>query len=56
MFDLANQPKQAFWAKTPDHNEMDLVKGYDEAIQSFAATLGKAEPASLPPLPAPRVP
>jgi fermentation-respiration switch protein FrsA (DUF1100 family) len=56
MFDLANQPKQAFWATTPDHNEMDLVKGYDEAIQSFAATLGKAEPASLPPLPAPRVP
>ena len=56
MFDLANQPKQAFWAVTPDHNEMDLVKGYDEAIQSFAATLGKAEPASPPPVPAPRVP
>ena len=32
MFDLANQPKQAFWVRTPDHNEMDLVKGYDEAI------------------------
>jgi fermentation-respiration switch protein FrsA (DUF1100 family) len=56
MFDLANQPKQAFWAFTPDHNEMDLIKGYDEAIQSFAATLGKTEPASLPPVPSPRVP
>lgn len=56
MFDLANQPKQAFWAVTPDHNEMDLIKGYDEAIQSFAATLNKAEPASLPPVPSPKVP
>jgi len=56
MFDLANQPKQAFWAVTPDHNEMDLVKGYDEAIQSFAATLGKSEPQSLPPVPSPKVP
>lgn len=56
MFDLANQPKQAFWANTPDHNEMDLIKGYDEAIQTFAATLEKAEPASLPPVPSPKVP
>jgi len=56
MFDLANQPKHAFWAVTPDHNEMDQVKGYDQAIQSFAATLGKQEPASLPPVPSPRVP
>src|SRR5689334_7120111 len=56
LFDLANRPKQSFWAVTPDHNELELVKGYDEAIQSFAATLDKAEPASLPPLPAPRVP
>jgi len=56
MFDLANQPKQAFWAVTPDHNEMDLVKGYDEAIQSFAATLAKSEPQSLPPVPSPKVP
>jgi fermentation-respiration switch protein FrsA (DUF1100 family) len=56
MFGLANQPKQAFWAVTPDHNEMDLVKGYDEAIQTFAATLGKSEPQSLPPVPSPKVP
>jgi hypothetical protein len=56
MFDLANQPKQAFWAVTPDHNEMDLVKGYDEAIQKFAATLGNKEQQSPPPVPAPRVP
>jgi hypothetical protein len=33
-----------------------LAKGYIEAIQGFAATLGKAEAASPPPLPAPRVP
>ncbi|HET8892361.1 MAG TPA: alpha/beta hydrolase [Candidatus Angelobacter sp.] len=56
MFDLANQPKRSFWAVTPDHNEMDLVKGYDEAIQSFAATLGKPEPSSPPPVPSPKVP
>jgi hypothetical protein len=56
MFDLANQPKQAFWAVTPDHNEMDLVKGYDEAIQRFAATLGNREQQPPPPVPAPRVP
>jgi hypothetical protein len=35
---------------------MDLMKGYDEAIQSFAATLGKSEPQSLPPVPSPKVP
>src|SRR6476620_45037 len=56
LFDLANRPKQSFWAVTPDHNEMELVKGYDEAIQSFAATLDKAEPNRLPPLPAPKMP
>ena len=56
MFDLANQPKHSFWAAEADHNDMDSAKGYDEAIQSFAASLGKTEPASLPPLPAPRVP
>lgn len=56
MFDLANQPKQAHWFVTPDHNEMDLVKGYDEVIQSFAATLGTPELSSPPSLPAPRVP
>jgi fermentation-respiration switch protein FrsA (DUF1100 family) len=56
MFDLANQPKEAHWFVTPDHNEMDLVKGYDEAIQSFAATLDKPEPQSPPPVPSPKVP
>jgi abhydrolase domain-containing protein 17 len=56
LFDLANQPKHSFWATNADHNDMDLSKGYIEAIQGFAATLGNAEPASLPPLPAPRVP
>lgn len=56
MFDLANEPKQFFQAQNADHNEMDLVKGYDAAIQSFAVTLGKAQPAHLPPLPSPRLP
>jgi fermentation-respiration switch protein FrsA (DUF1100 family) len=56
MFDLANAPKQSFWAQNADHNEMDLVNGYDEAIQSFAATLGKAQPTRLPSVPSPRVP
>jgi len=56
MFDLANQPKEAHWFVTPDHNEMDMVKGYDEAIQSFAATLGNREQQAPPPVPSPRVP
>ena len=56
MFDLANQPKEAHWFVTPDHNEMDMVKGYDEAIQSFAATLGNREQQVPPPVPSPRVP
>jgi abhydrolase domain-containing protein 17 len=51
MFDLANAPKRFFWAQNADHNEMDLAKGYDEAIQSFAASLGKGQPAQLPPVP-----
>jgi fermentation-respiration switch protein FrsA (DUF1100 family) len=41
MFDLANEPKQSFWAINADHNEMDMVPGYKEAIQSFASTLKK---------------
>jgi abhydrolase domain-containing protein 17 len=56
MFDLANQPKRAFWAQNADHNEMDMAKGYDEAIQSFAAILARPLPAQLPPIPAPRLP
>ena len=46
MYELANQPKRLFWVTNADHNEMDLAKGYDEAIQSFAATLEKAHPTS----------
>jgi fermentation-respiration switch protein FrsA (DUF1100 family) len=56
MFDLANQPKHSFWAANADHNDMDSANGYDEAIQTFAATLGNKEQQSLPPLPSPRVP
>jgi fermentation-respiration switch protein FrsA (DUF1100 family) len=55
LFDLANQPKHSFWATNADHNDMDLAKGYIEAIQAFAATLDKTE-ASPPPLPAPKLP
>ncbi|MGZ4901016.1 MAG: alpha/beta hydrolase [Candidatus Angelobacter sp.] len=56
MFELANQPKHSFWARNADHNDLDLAQGYTEAIQAFAATLGKAELTHLPPLPAPRLP
>jgi len=56
MFELANQPKHAFWAQNADHNEMDLAAGYEEAIQSFAGTLGKSHPAQLPTVPSPKVP
>lgn len=56
IFDLANQPKHFFWATNAGHNYLDSAKGYIEAIQSFAATLGKAEPDRLPPLPAPKMP
>jgi fermentation-respiration switch protein FrsA (DUF1100 family) len=56
MFDLANEPKQFFWAQKPDHNEMDLVPGYFGALKSFAATLEKTQPAQLPGIPSPRVP
>ena len=56
IFKLANPPKRSFWATDADHNDMDLAQGYLEAIQAFAATLGKAEPAHLPPVPAPKLP
>ena len=39
MFDLAREPKQIFWAKNADHNEMELVAGYFEALQVFSAFL-----------------
>ena len=55
IFNLANPPKQSFWAINADHNDLDLAKGYTEAIQAFAATLGKTEHAP-PPLPAPKLP
>jgi fermentation-respiration switch protein FrsA (DUF1100 family) len=35
LFDLANEPKQFFWAKNVDHNEMDMAEGYWEALQKF---------------------
>jgi fermentation-respiration switch protein FrsA (DUF1100 family) len=56
LFELANQPKHSFWATNADHNDFELAHGYIEAIQAFAATLGKAEPAHPPPLPAPKLP
>jgi abhydrolase domain-containing protein 17 len=39
LFDLANEPKQLFWAQNADHNEMDQVPGYSEALQGFSASL-----------------
>src|SRR6266481_8178150 len=55
MFALANEPKQSFWAQTADHNEMDMARGYREALQKFAATLADRPPSSPPPVPAPKV-
>jgi fermentation-respiration switch protein FrsA (DUF1100 family) len=56
MFELANQPKQAFWAENADHNEMDMAAGYLESLQKFAGTLDKAQPAQLPSVHLPTVP
>lgn len=56
MFDLANEPKRAFWAQNADHNEMDMAKGYYEAIQAFATTLEKTPSNKLPAVPAPKMP
>lgn len=39
LFNLANEPKQFFWTQNPDHNEMELAKGYLEALQKFSASL-----------------
>jgi fermentation-respiration switch protein FrsA (DUF1100 family) len=39
MFELANEPKQAYWVQSADHNEMDMVPGYLESLQKFAAML-----------------
>jgi fermentation-respiration switch protein FrsA (DUF1100 family) len=54
IFDLANEPKQSFWAQNAGHNEM--AEGYIESLQKFAATLEKAQPARLPTVHLPRVP
>ncbi len=39
LFDLANEPKQFFWAKNADHNEMELAEGYTAALQKFSRLL-----------------
>ena len=41
FFDLANEPKQAFWVKGADHNDLDQVAGveYAKALQRFVALL-----------------
>lgn len=45
LFELANEPKQSFWAKNANHNEMEMAAGYWEALQKFQAFLeGGAQP------------
>jgi fermentation-respiration switch protein FrsA (DUF1100 family) len=39
LFDLANEPKQLFWAQHADHNDMEMAAGYVEALQDFSASL-----------------
>jgi pimeloyl-ACP methyl ester carboxylesterase len=39
LFDMANEPKQFFWANNVDHNEMESAKGYLEALRKFAMLL-----------------
>jgi fermentation-respiration switch protein FrsA (DUF1100 family) len=41
LYDLANEPKQSFWVKGADHNDLDFVAGagYAKALQKFAALL-----------------
>jgi fermentation-respiration switch protein FrsA (DUF1100 family) len=39
LFDLANKPKQLFWAQHADHNEMDQAADYAKALQDFSASL-----------------
>lgn len=56
MLALANEPKQFYWAQNADHNDLTMALGYFEAIQKFAATLGKQQPQQLPPLPKPKIP
>jgi hypothetical protein len=56
MFELANQPKQAFWAERTDHNDMEATAGYFESLQKFAATLEKPQPTKLPTVSLPKIP
>jgi len=39
LFNLANEPKQFFWAENADHNDMETAAGYMEALQGFSASL-----------------
>ena len=39
VYALANEPKQFFWAKNVDHNDMELAEGYVAAFQKFARSL-----------------
>jgi abhydrolase domain-containing protein 17 len=54
VFELANEPKQAYWVQGADHNEMDLVPGYLESLQKFAASLD--HPTQFPSAGLPKVP
>jgi len=46
LFELARQPKQIFWAKSADHNEMEMATGYFEALQTFAGSLERGSNAA----------
>jgi fermentation-respiration switch protein FrsA (DUF1100 family) len=46
LFNLANEPKQIFWAQHADHNEMEMAAGYIEALQDFSASLEGASNAA----------
>jgi fermentation-respiration switch protein FrsA (DUF1100 family) len=39
LYDLANEPKQFFWAKNADHNDMQDAQGYLQALQRFSRSL-----------------
>jgi abhydrolase domain-containing protein 17 len=39
LFELANEPKQFFWAINADHNNMEMAQGYLEALQKFSRSL-----------------
>jgi len=43
LFDLANEPKQFFWARNDDHNKMHDAKGYTEALQKFSRLLEESK-------------